>query len=171
MRYCAREASLGGVWRPFCAEDAAVGFAALRFVGVFGGACGISCTSRACTFLGDLCGLIAINAVSRCAYNFLYTLGATGGRGSILGRLRVVFRRSHAIFAQQYVRAISSSCVRFEAFSRDCAIREDVSSVSCGGRSVFRRGRREVSACSMARFIVGFGAVSCGGLDVRGKEQ
>lgn len=27
--------------------------------------------------------------------------------------------------------------------------------MSCGGRSVFRRGRREVSACSIARFIVG----------------
>lgn len=26
--------------------------------------------------------------------------------------------------------------------------------MSCDGRSVFRRGRREVSACSIARFIV-----------------
>lgn len=130
MRYCAREASLEGVWRPFKAEDAAVGFPAARFVGFFGGACGVACTSLACIFFGDLCGLVAIIAVSKCPYSFLYTLGATGGRGSILGRFRVVFRRSQAMLAQQYVRAISSSCVRFEAFKRDCAMREEVSSVS-----------------------------------------
>ena len=130
-----------------------MGLVGLRFMGVFAGAVGSSCTSFACIFFGLLCGLVSARTVSRWAYSFLYTLGATGGLGSILGRLRVVFRRSQAMLAQQYVRAISSSWVRFDAFSRDCAMREDVSSMRAFGMSMFRRGTREMSACSMARFM------------------
>ena len=103
----------------------------------------------------------------------LYSLGASGGRGSTGGRLSDVFdllvetvsirinaidlnKRlylSHARCAQAYALAGSSSLLKLLAFVRDCASRLLARSTNSSGRGPDKRGIKLCNACSTGRLI------------------